>query len=68
MDPLADKPFYFIAFKDGRVMIYAHNRLAKTLKGNEAARFTLKAESLVERDLQMLMAKITGQFKFGNER
>ena len=67
-DPLAENPFSFAASKDGRVMIYANGRLAKTLKGGEAAKFLSKAEVSVNRQLQVLMAKATGQFKFGNER
>ena len=48
-------------------MIYADGRVAKTLKGREAARFLSKAEGATEADLQLLMARVTREFKFGNE-
>jgi len=67
-DPLAENPFTFAASKDGRVMIYSNGRLAKTLKGGEAAKFLSKVDVSASRELQVLMAKVTGQFKFGNER
>jgi len=67
-DQLADNPFTFTVSKDGRVMIYSGGRLAKTLKGGEATKFLSKAEVAAGRELQLLMAKVTGQFKFGNER
>lgn len=67
-DPLAENPFTFSASKDGRVLIYAGSRLAKTLKGGEAAKFLSKADVYGNREMQVLMAKATGQFKFGNER
>ena len=65
---MTDSPFRFVALKDGRVRIYAESRLARTLKGSEAARFLSKSEFASTEELQMLMAKATGQFKFGNER
>ena len=65
---LSDNPFRFVATKSGRVMIYADDRLARTLKGGEAAGFLAKAEGSSSSELQMLMARTTGQFKFGNER
>ena len=63
-----DCRFRFVELKDDRVRIYSDSRLAKTLKGSEAARFLSKSESCTPEELQMLMAKVTGQFKFGNER
>ncbi len=49
-------------------MIYAEGKLAKTIKGANATRFLSKIQSATEREEQLIMAKVTGQFKFGNER
>lgn len=65
---VANEPFRFVATKEGRVLIYARGRMVKTLKGKEAAKFVAMADILEAKDLQLLMAKATGQFKFGNER
>jgi hypothetical protein len=67
-DPLADEPFYFAATRQGQVLIYARGRLVRTLRGKEASKFLFKADSLESRELQVLIARTTGQFKFGNER
>lgn len=67
-DPLAHEPFDYQAFKDGRVQITFEGRPAKTLAGKDAVRFLSRVESMDSRSAQQLMAKMTGQFKFGNER
>ena len=67
-EPLSGSPFHFVATKQGQVLIYARARLVKTLKGKEATKFVAKADTLDSKDRQLLMAKATGQFKFGNER
>lgn len=54
--------------KAGVVHIYCKGKLAKTLKGKEASKFSNRIDSANARDAQLLMARVTGQFKFGNER
>ena len=66
--PLEDEPFSFVATKSQRVMIYARGKPAKTLKGQEARRFLDRVRMASPRQAQLLMARATGQFKFGNER
>ncbi len=46
------------------VAIFHHGRLAKTLKGDDAAKFLTDVE---DGDAQMLMAKATGNYRRGNE-
>lgn len=60
--------FSFRQTKDGQVMISWEGRWVVTLKGQEAQRFLRRAERASEADLQLLMAKATGNFKRGNER
>ncbi len=65
---LADSPFSYTASKSGHVLLHAQGKLVKTLKGNAAQRFLDQLQGLNALDAQRLMAKATGQFKFGNER
>ena len=61
-------PFDFRATKDGRVLLYWHDRHVKTLAGAAAQDFLARVEPLDEAGAQLLMAKATGHFKHGNER
>jgi hypothetical protein len=54
--------------KNGDVEILHKGRLASTLRGNDAAEFLSAADSSELIDLQPLMARITGNYKHGNER
>ena len=67
-NPLADEPFSYQETNDGRVQVFHKGRLAISLTGKEATRFLLKVETADARTAQLAMAKVTGQFKFGNER
>lgn len=67
-DPLAHEPFSYQTTKSGLVQIRCDNRVVTTLKGKAAARFATKVETLDAAGQQQLMARATGQFKFGNER
>ena len=54
--------------KNGDVEILHRGRLASTLRGNDAADFLAEANGSGLIDLQPLMARITGNYKHGNER
>jgi hypothetical protein len=54
--------------KNGDVEILHRGRVASTLRGNEAADFLAEANGSELIDLQPLMARITGNYKHGNER
>jgi len=54
--------------KNGDVEIFHHGRLAATLRGHEAADFSQQAGDDASADAQQLMARITGNYKRGNER
>ena len=66
--PLQDQPFSYLKTKDGQLRIFHSGKLAKTLRGKAATRFFMKVESIGANEAQLLMARETGQFKFGNER
>jgi hypothetical protein len=65
---LEDSPFSYREGKDGRVVISWRGRQAMIFKGAQAASFLKRANGLDEAQLQLTMAKITGNFKRGNEK
>ena len=67
-DPLADQPFEWTATAAGSLRIFHRGRLAKVLDGREALRLQLKLEGASDQQVQQLLARATGHFKFGNER
>jgi hypothetical protein len=54
--------------KNGEVEIRHRGRLASTLRGTDASEFEADADSGTFADVQQLMARITGNYKRGNER
>ncbi len=65
---LKERPFSYRARKDGTVAIFWQNRPATTLSGKLAENFLAAAPEADEQELQLLMARATGNFKRGNER
>ncbi len=62
------EPFAYQTSKDGKVFLSYQGKQVKTLKGKAAERFTAAVGGASETDAQLLMAKLTGNFKRGNER
>lgn len=54
--------------KNSEVELWHHGRLASTLRGRDAMDFLVRAASLDDAGLQQLMARLTGNYKRGNER
>ncbi len=54
--------------KEGLVRIAFRGRVVTTLKGAAAARLVAKVRDATDADAQLAMAKVTGNFKRGNER
>lgn len=65
---LDEEFFDYQATKDGKVLLYWYGKHIKTLSGKEAQKFLTKIEGLEGKDLQLVLAKVTGNFKHGNER
>ncbi len=57
--------FAYTQRKNGDVVITHHGRTAATLRGRKAESFLTKVDS---GDPQLLMARLTGNYKRGNER
>ena len=54
--------------RGGEVVISHHGRRATVLRGQSAARFLDDAENADESTGQELMARVTGNYRRGNER
>jgi len=60
--------FSYRVSKDARVFISWHGRQIMTLKGVQAAKLSRQLDAASDDEQQMLLARITGNFKHGNER
>jgi hypothetical protein len=54
--------------KNGDVQVMHHGRLASTLRGRDAADFLAEMHGADEASQQHAMARLTGNYKRGNER
>lgn len=63
-----DLGFTFRTRKNGEVQILHHGALATTLRGTAAADFQSDMTNCEPADAQQLMARVTGNYKHGNER
>ena len=70
MADLREAPFSFVVRKDDVVDLRFEGRPVKTLKAKQAVQFLNKMDrlDLHAEEAQLLMARVTGQFKMGNER
>ena len=64
----SDLGFTYRTRKNGEVQILHFGRLASTLRDTDAADFISEVQSVGDADAQQLMARITGNYKHGNER
>lgn len=63
-----EEVFSYKIGKDNKIFIYWHNKQVMLLKGAKAQKFLDKIKGLDDKEVQLVMAKITGNFKRGNER
>jgi len=67
-DRLDEGIFDYRATKDGKVLITWHGKQVTILCGKAAQKFLVRVDGADERSVQLVMAKVTGHFKHGNER
>ncbi len=67
-DPLADQPFSFHRRADATVVILYRGAPVTLLRGRRAAQFEVRLATSDDAAAQQLMARLTGNFKRGNER
>lgn len=60
--------FTYRITRQGDVFIDHHGRHAATLRGQAATRFVTRVTGANEEEAQLAMAKVTGNYKRGNER
>ncbi len=65
---LDSEPFSYKVFKDNKIFIYWNGKQVTILKGKESERFLAKIQNVDTKEAQLIMAKITGNFKHGNEK
>ncbi|GGE61357.1 hypothetical protein [Priestia taiwanensis] len=67
---LSEEPFSYQITKKGTVVIYYKGKQIKIVKDREAERLIARIQEVKESitDVQLLLAKITGNFKRGNEK
>jgi hypothetical protein len=63
-----EAPFTYRTSRDDVVTIFWSDRPVTTLRGKAAARFLSRVETLATDAAQLEMARVTGNFKRGNER
>lgn len=65
---LDEEPFSYKVSKDNKVFIYWYGKQVSILKGKECDRFLERIENADLKEMQLIMAKVTGNFKRGNEK
>ena len=66
---LDEEVFSYQTNKDNsKVFISWHNKQVTILKGQDARKFVARLAGLEAKEAQLIMAKLTGNFKHGNER
>jgi hypothetical protein len=63
-----DLGFTFLVRRNGDVEIFHKGRLATTLRDDKADDFKAEVDDEKSAEAQQLMARITGNYKHGNER
>ena len=63
-----DLIFSYRATKRGEVFVHDRGRLATKLRGAAAADFLLEVEGASAGEQQQIMARVTGNYRRGNER
>lgn len=63
-----DLGFTYKVRKSGEVEVLHHGKLASTLRGSDALEFLAEAQGAGSAEVQQLLARVTGNFKRGNER
>jgi hypothetical protein len=67
-DERPGEPFSFVARADGSILVRYRQAPVTILRGRAAQRFATRIASADAADAQQLMARVTGNFKRGNER
>ncbi len=67
-DKLQESPFSYQVTKSNKMLIFYEGRQIKTLNEKQTNKLLPKVQNKKEFDVQLALAKITGNFKRGNEK
>jgi len=65
---LKERPFEYKIYKNSTIQIYHEHKPVMILKESQARMLMEKLKGADEDEVQLILAKITGNFKRGNER
>lgn len=65
---LDEEPFSYQLIKDQKVHLFWEGKPIKIIKDEEARKFLAKMSGADTKEQQLIMAKLTGNFKRGNEK
>lgn len=67
-DRLKEEIFSYRVSKDNKVFLYWYDKQIMILKGKDSEKFLGRISAADTLEAQLIMAKITGNFKRGNEK
>jgi len=67
INQLIEHPFSYKIINSDKVIIYRDNKQVMIIKGKEAVKLQSKITNKSEQQVQVILAKITGNYKRGNE-
>lgn len=65
---LREEPFSYMTTKDSKVRIFYENREIMILSVKDSLKLLRRIENRDAFEVQLALAKVTGNFKHGNER
>lgn len=65
---LDENPFDYQVFKNNKVQIFYKNKAIMLLRPENGLKLIKTIENASDHDIQLALAKITGNFKHGNEK
>jgi len=65
---LSERPFSYKITANGKIIIYYNSRQIMIVTGSNSVKLQSKLLDKSDRQVQLILAKITGNFKHGNER
>jgi hypothetical protein len=67
-EKFSEEVFSYKSSKDKKIFIYWYSKLVMILKGKESEKFLARIANADFQESQLIMAKVTGNFKRGNEK
>lgn len=65
---LDEEFFSYKVSKDNKVFVFFYGKQVMILKGKESEKFLSRIQNVSSKEAQLILAKVTGNFKHGNER